>query len=473
MAVHGGNSLQSNRRAIRSNILAGHSLATTFSIASAHAQTWFELLAQSGVIYSNNSSWLFNIAVNIATYGDQPLSCNQSPWELFLIFLRLGLTSFGGPIAHLGYFRQEFVERRKWLSESAYADLVSLCQFLPGPASSQMGIGLGLSRGGIPGAIASWLGFTLPSAILLVLFGRGLSFFGNSLGNGWLHGLKIAAVAVVAQALWGMGKNLCPDKMRASFALGAAIIATLIPTSLGQVSAILASGILGWSLLPDASIPQHGVIQTRTGKKTGAVLLMVFALLLVVLPIWGNELDSSVIKFFDIFYRAGSLVFGGGHVVLPLLQSQVIPTGRVSPDVFLAGYGVAQAVPGPLFTFAAYLGAVSNQPPSGLIGAGIALIAIFLPSFLLVIGIIPFWEQLRRYKGIQRVLIGINAGVVGILLVAFYNPVWTSAIHSPIDFCLAAFAFLILVFWKLPPWLVVAVAAVISELLETHLFTNS
>jgi len=398
------------------------------------------------------------------------LNCNFSPWAIFLIFLRLGLTSFGGPIAHLGYFRQEFVERRKWLSESAYADLVSLCQFLPGPASSQVGIGLGLSRGGIPGAIASWLGFTLPSAILLILFGMGLSLFGNTLGSGWLHGLKIAAVAVVAQALWGMGKNLCPDKMRASFALAAAVIATFIPFSLGQVCAIVASGILGWAFLPDASISPHGIIQTRTGKKTGVVLLIVFALLLVLLPILGTELDSPVIKFFDIFYRAGSLVFGGGHVVLPLLQSQLIPTGRISPDVFLAGYGVAQAVPGPLFTFAAYLGVVSNQSPSGLMGAGVALIAIFLPSFLLVIGIIPFWEQLRRYQGIQRALIGINAGVVGILLVAFYNPVWTSAIHSSTDFCLAAFAFLILVFWKLPPWLVVFVAAIVTELLETHLF---
>ena len=396
----------------------------------------------------------------------------QSPWAIFLIFLRLGLTSFGGPIAHLGYFRQEFVERRKWLTESEYADLVFLCQFLPGPASSQVGIGLGLSRGGIPGAIASWLGFTLPSAILLVLFGMGLTFFGNTLYSGWLHGLKIAAVAVVAQALWGMGKSLCPDKMRASFALGATVIATLIPFSLGQVSAMITSGILGWAFLPDAAFSPHGIIQTRTGKKTGAVLLLIFALVLVALPIFGKELDSPVIKLFDIFYRAGSLVFGGGHVVLPLLQSQLIPTGRVSPDVFLAGYGVAQAVPGPLFTFAAYLGAVSNQPPSGLMGAGIALIAIFLPSFLLVIGIIPFWEQLRRYQGIQRAMIGINAAVVGILLVAFYNPVWTSAIHSSTDFCLAAFAFLILVFWKLPPWLVVSLAAVFTGILETHLFTD-
>lgn len=379
-----------------------------------------------------------------------------------MIFLRLGLTSFGGPIAHLGYFRQEFVEQRKWLDEHAYADLVSLCQFLPGPASSQVGIALGMSRGGIPGAIAAWLGFTLPSAIALVLFGLELSFVGDKLGSGWLHGLKIVAVAVVAQALWSMGKNLSPDKVRATIAICAAVIATLIPSSIGQIGAIVASGLFGWAFLRTSITLPHSFISTTTSKATGMALLFVFCLLLFLLPLAAAETGSHIIKLFDSFYRAGSLVFGGGHVVLPLLQSQVVPSGWVSNDVFLAGYGAAQAVPGPLFTFAAYLGAVSTQAPSGWAGAGIALTAIFLPSFLLIIGILPFWEQLRRFEAMQRAMLGINAAVVGILLAAFYNPVWTSAIESTSDFCLATIAFLFLVFWKFPPWLVVLLAATIT-----------
>jgi chromate transporter len=384
------------------------------------------------------------------------------PLEIFFIFLRLGLTSFGGPIAHLGYFRQEFVERQKWLDEHAYADLVSLCQFLPGPASSQVGIALGLSRGGISGAIAAWLGFTLPSAILLVLFGLGLSFVGNKLGSGWLHGLKIVAVAVVAQALWGMGKSLSPDKVRATIAVCAATFAALFPSSLGQIGAIVASGLVGWAFLRTSATLPHSLIQTRTSRAVGMLLLMVFVLLLFLLPVAAASSNSYIVKLFDSFYRVGSLVFGGGHVVLPLLQTLVVPSGWVSNDVFLAGYGMAQAVPGPLFTFAAYLGAVSTYAPSGWTGAGIALIAIFLPSFLLVIGVLPFWEQLRRYEGMQRAMLGINAAVVGLLLSAFYNPVWTSAIRSASDFCLAATAFLFLVFWKFPTWLVVLLAAAIT-----------
>lgn len=394
----------------------------------------------------------------------QPVKGYTHPIQIFFIFLRLGLTSFGGPIAHLGYFRHEFVERQRWLDEHAYADLVSLCQFLPGPASSQVGMALGLSRGGISGAIASWLGFTLPSAILLVLFGLGLSFVGDHLGSGWLHGLKIVAVAVVAQALWGMGKNLSPDKVRASIALCAAVMATLIPSSLGQVGAIIASGLFGWAFLQTSTALPHNFIRTTTSKCTGVALLLVFALLLVLLPVAASRSSSHIFELFNSFYRAGSLVFGGGHVVLPLLQSQVVPSGWVSNDVFLAGYGAAQAVPGPLFTFAAYLGAVSTQAPSGWVGAGIALVAIFLPSFLLIVGILPFWEQLRRHKAIQRAMLGINAAVVGILLAAFYNPVWTSAIQSTADFSLAATAFLLLAFWKIPPWLVVVLAAAVKGL---------
>ncbi|MCL4454194.1 MAG: chromate efflux transporter [Deinococcus sp.] len=387
-----------------------------------------------------------------------------TPLEIFLIFFRLGLTSFGGPIAHLGYFRQEFVARRRWLDEHAYADLVALCQFLPGPASSQVGIALGLSRGGIPGAVASWLGFTLPSAIALVLFGLGVTYFSGNLGSGWLHGLKVVAVAVVAQALWGMGKSLSPDKLRATVAVGAAVAVTLFPSALGQVSVIAASGLFGWVFLRNSGALPHNQIQTTSGRATGVLMLFVFFLLLFVLPVAAGSTNSYGVKLFDSFYRAGSLVFGGGHVVLPLLQSQVVPAGWISNDAFLAGYGAAQAVPGPLFTFAAYLGAVSTQAPSGWLGAGIALVAIFLPAFLLIAGILPFWEVLRRYEAMQRAMLGINAAVVGLLLSAFYNPVWTSAIRNTADFSLAAIAFLLLAFWKCPPWLVVILAAVVAGL---------
>jgi len=388
----------------------------------------------------------------------------MSSLHILLIFLRLGLTSYGGPVAHIGYFRQEFVEQRKWLDEQAYADLVALCQFLPGPASSQVGIALGLSRGGFPGALAAWLGFTLPSAIALVLFGMGLTVCSDSIGTDWLHGLKVAAVAVVAQALWGMGRSLCPDKLRATIAISAATIASLFPTSFGQVAVIVAGALIGrWLLNESTDIPSSH-IQTATGRTTGGTLLAVFLFLLLALPFVAANTDDYTIKLFDSFYRAGSLVFGGGHVVLPLLQSQVVPTGWVSNDAFLAGYGAAQAVPGPLFTFAAYLGAVSSQSPSGWLGAMIALSAIFLPSFLLIAGTLPFWERLRRFRGMQRAMLGINAAVVGLLLAAFYNPVWTSAIRNSTDFCLAALAFLLLVFWKCPSWLVVMLAALLASL---------
>src|SRR3989338_1327988 len=387
----------------------------------------------------------------------------QHPWAIFLIFLRLGLTSFGGPVAHLGYFRQEFVVRRKWLDEHAYADLVSLCQFLPGPASSQVGIALGLSRGGMAGAIASWIGFTLPSAILLVLFGLGLAAAGGEYGS-WLHGLKIAAVAVVAQALWGMGKSLCPDKPRATLAVCAAAVAMSFPSLLGQLGAIVAGALFGWAFLSTSAALPHSPVNAAVSRSAGIALLLLFFLLLILLPIAAPGSDSYIVKLFDSFYRAGSLVFGGGHVVLPLLQSQVVPAGWVGNDAFLAGYGAAQAVPGPLFTFAAYLGAVSSQSPSGWLGAGIALIGIFLPSFLLIIGILPFWERLRRYDAMQRAMLGINAAVVGLLLAAFYDPVWTSAIRSAADFSLASISFLLLMFWKSPPWLVVALVAMATGL---------
>jgi chromate transporter len=379
--------------------------------------------------------------------------------ELFFVFLRLGLTSFGGPVAHLGYFHAEFVERRRWLDEHAYADLVGLCQFLPGPASSQVGMAIGLSRGGILGAIAAFLGFTLPSAILLVLFALGLARFGNAIGGAWLHGLKIVAVAVVAQALWGMGKALAPDAKRATLAVGAAAVVSLAPTGAGQIGVIVAGALIGWAFLrSDLALPQSS-LPVPVKRSTGALLLAAFFLLLIGLPAAAQGSGNYVLELFDGFYRAGALVFGGGHVVLPLLQAIVVPRGWVSNDAFLAGYGAAQAVPGPLFTFAAYLGAISSRTPAGWTGAAIAVAAIFLPAFLLVAGILPFWEGLRRHAGIKRAMLGINAAVVGILLAAFYHPVWTSAILGAADFSLAAAAFLLLVFWKWPPWLVVVLAA--------------
>lgn len=390
---------------------------------------------------------------------------HTSSWHVFLIFLRLGLTSFGGPIAHLGYFRHEFVERRKWLDEHAYADLVALCQFLPGPASSQVGMALGLSRGGVAGALAAWLGFTLPSAILLVLFGMGFVALSDTIGTSWLHGLKVVAVAVVAQALWGMGCTLCPDMPRAAIAVMAASIVLFIPNTLGQIAVISLGAVLGWWFLkPSISLP-HTYLPTSLSRKTGATMLVLFAILLLILPMAATATGNYTTQLFDGFYRAGSLVFGGGHVVLPLLQAQVVPSGWVSNDAFLAGYGAAQAVPGPLFTFAAYLGSVSSGTPSGWLGAGIALVAIFLPSFLLIAGILPFWERLRKFQIMQRAMLGINAAVVGLLLAAFYDPIWTSAILSIEDFILAAIGFILLQFLKVPSWAVVLFSATIAGVL--------
>jgi chromate transporter len=381
-------------------------------------------------------------------------------WDIFRIFLRLGLTSFGGPIAHLGYFRQEFVTKRRWLDEHAYADIVGLCQFLPGPASSQVGLALGFSRGGTLGAVAAWLGFTLPSAILLVLFGLGLNALSSQFGSGWLHGLKVVAAAVVAQALWGMGRTLCPDKERASLAVAATSFVSLFPSSLGQIGTILASGLLGWAFLRTSTIRPEVDVPMGGGRRIGAVFLAAFFVLLLGLPGLVAAIPNYPLHLFDGFYRAGALVFGGGHVVLPLLQAVVVPAGWVSNSEFLAGYGAAQAVPGPLFSFAAFLGAVSAHSPSGWLGAGIALVAVFLPGFLLVLGMLPFWEHLRRYEAMRRAMLGVNAAVVGLLLAAFFNPVWTSAVHNATDFCLAVIAFLLLVFWKVPPWLVVILAAI-------------
>jgi len=389
-----------------------------------------------------------------------PATATRSgPVEVFAVALRLGLTSFGGPVAHLGYFHDEYVVRRHWLDEKSYADLVALCQFLPGPASSQVGIGIGLIRGGMFGALAAWLGFTLPSALALVAFGYGVDALGGAVGSGWLHGLKVVAVAVVANAVLGMMRTLAPDRERATLAVAAAALVLAVPTAAGQIGAIVLGGVIGAALFKNETSANHAQLPLTVNRWTGACLLVAFFVLLIGLPLLAAALPNQSLKLFEAFYRAGSLVFGGGHVVLPLLQASVVPPGWVSNDAFLAGYGAAQAVPGPLFTFSAYLGTVMTLPPNGWLGALICLIAIFLPSFLLVIGTLPFWDALRRLPVAQSALRGVNAAVVGLLLAALYHPVWTSGIASGADFALAAAGFLLLFMWKLPPWLVVVVSA--------------
>lgn len=381
----------------------------------------------------------------------------SSAWEIFLVFLRLGLTSFGGPVAHLGFFRNEFVQRRGWLDERSYADLVALCQFLPGPASSQVGLAVGLLRGSYRGAVAAWAGFTLPSAIVLTLFAIGIRLWGDTLPSAALQGLKIVAVAVVAQAVWGMGRTLCTDRLRIGISLVAAITLLLLPSAWSQVTVIVLAGLLGLWLFRSDPAPPPSSLKIAIGKRHGTLLLMLFFALLIALPILAQTSSASLLAKVDAFYRTGALVFGGGHVVLPLLQAEVVPTGWVDKDTFLAGYGAAQAVPGPLFTFAAFLGASMNGSPSGWLGAAVCLLAVFAPSFLLVIGALPFWQQLRQSARTQAALGGVNAAVVGLLLAALYDPVWTSAIRNPTDFAAALLALVALMFWRLPPWLVVAV----------------
>jgi len=374
---------------------------------------------------------------------------------VFLIFLRLGLTSFGGPIAHLGYFRDAFVTRRRWLSERSYADLVALCQFLPGPASSQVGIALGLSRAGYGGALAAWLGFTLPSAVVLILLALGITRHSTAIPPGALHGLKVVAVAVVAQAVWGMARNLCTNAPRVAVMLLAACVALLQTSAWGQVGVILIAGMAGLLLFKPAPPTAHDALPVTISRRAGALWLSLFGLLLASLPILAQWLPTPTLAVTDAFYRTGALVFGGGHVVLPLLQAEVVPRHWVSNDVFLAGYGAVQAMPGPLFTFAAFLGASMTQAPNGWLGGLLCLLAIFTPSFLLVLGALPFWESLRRSPRTQAALAGVNAAVVGLLLAALYQPVWTSAIFTAQDVALALIGLVALMVWKLPPWLVV------------------
>ena len=389
-----------------------------------------------------------------------------SPPAIFAIFLRLGCTSFGGPIAHIGYLRAEFVERRKWLDEQAFADLVAICQLTPGPASSKVGIALGASRAGIAGALAAWLGFTLPSALILIAFGYGLDLLGpETLQAGWLHGLKIAAVAVVTQAVWSMGRQLCPDRTRASFAIVAALLALSWHSALAQIAVIVAGAVAGRLLLAGAALPSSGSLDFRIGRRLGWTAWLLLFALLVLLPLLARLSGSHAVALFDSFYRAGSLVFGGGHVVLPMLRAEVVPAGWVGDDEFLAGYGVAQAVPGPLFTFAAYLGTVAKGAPSGWAGGLLALVAIFLPAFFLALGPLPFWSAWREHPAIRASLAGVNAAVVGILLAALYDPIFTTSVRGPLEFALALAAFGLLVFWRLSPFWVVALAAAGGELI--------
>ena len=382
-------------------------------------------------------------------------SQSSSAWSIFLIFLRLGLTSFGGPVAHLGYFREEFVHRRQWLDERHYADLVALCQFLPGPSSSQVGLAIGLQRGGHLGSLAAWVGFTLPSAMILLLFALGISSWGGDLPQGILHGLKIVAVAVVAQAVWGMARSLCTDAPRIVLALGAALMALTLPGSLAQLGVIFLAGIVGLLLFPTSAAAPATSLPARSRTLTGIIALALFFTLLAGLPLLAAASNSQALAVLDAFYRTGALVFGGGHVILPLLQAEVVPSGWVGNDVFLAGYGAAQAVPGPLFTFSAFLGGSMSGGNGPFLNAALCLMAIFLPSFLLVFGVMPFWGRLRSSRRMQAALAGVNAAVVGLLLAALYDPVWTSAIHDLKDFALALVALTALMFWKLPPWLVV------------------
>ncbi|WP_209124711.1 chromate transporter [Alkalihalobacillus sp. BA299] len=393
---------------------------------------------------------------------DQKENKLKSLLEILLVSTRLGFTSFGGPIAHLGYFHNEYVRKRKWMDEKSYADLVSLCQFLPGPASSQVGIGVGVMRAGLLGGILAFIGFTLPSVIALIIFAITLNQFGFG-EYGWIHGLKIVAVVVVAHAILGMAKNLTPDLQRRTIALFAIVLTLLWQTAFSQVGIILLSGFIGYLLYKQQTIdasPSNS--QFPFSRRFAYGCLTLFFGLLILLPILREATSINWIAMFDSFYRSGAFVFGGGHVVLPLLEREFVPTGWLTEEQFLAGYGAAQAVPGPLFTFAAYIGAVINGWQGGLL----ATVAIFLPAFLLILGTLPFWDTLRRNPNIKGALMGVNAAVVGILIAALYHPIWTSSILTAIDFAFAAVLFSMLVYWKLPPWVIVLTGAIGGFLLS-------
>ena len=386
----------------------------------------------------------------------------RSAWHVFIVFLTLGLTSFGGPAAHLSHFRDELVIRRRWLSEQRYADLVALCQFLPGPASSQVGIALGLYRSGYAGALAAWLGFTLPSAFALILLALGMQQYNNAIGPGALQGLKIVAVAVVLQAIWGMSKSFCTDALRISIMVATASVVLLLPSAFTQIAVLLAAALLGILLFKPSSMPNTESVPLVLNRTGGIFWLLLFFALLLLLPLLAALYPQSMLLLIDKFYRVGALVFGGGHVVLPLLEQEIVANHLMSKELFLAGYGATQAVPGPLFTFSAFLGAViPTSEPAWLTGL-ICLTAIFLPSFFFVFGALPFWEILRSNRYMQQALIGVNAAVVGLLLAALYQPIWSTTILSAQDFTFGMLAFIALMFWKLPPWLVVLSGALIG-----------
>ncbi|RFU66888.1 chromate transporter [Bacillus sp. V59.32b] len=375
--------------------------------------------------------------------------------EIFFVSLKLGFTSFGGPIAHLGYFHEEYIKRRRWLDEKTYADLVALCQFLPGPASSQVGIGIGTIRGGMLGGLISFIGFTLPSMLALMIFALFIDRFAFN-ESGFIHGLKLVAVAIVAHAIVGMSKTLTPDAPRKSIALFVMIGILIWPSTITQIVFIILAGITGFLLYRNQDNTAETELKCPVSYKAGAICLSIFVILLITLPIVRAFFDIRWLAMFDSFYRAGSLVFGGGHVVLPLLEGEFVAEGLLTEDAFLTGYGAAQAVPGPLFTFASYIGTVIGGWSSGLL----ATVAIFLPAYLLVIGTLPFWNSIRRNPSINGALMGVNAGVVGLLLAAFYHPIWTSSIVKPQDFALSALLFSMLAFWKVPAWLVVVAGAI-------------
>jgi chromate transporter len=382
--------------------------------------------------------------------------------EVLGAFLKLGFTSFGGPIAHLGYFRDEFVARRRWIDETGYADLVALCQFLPGPASSQVGFAIGLMRAGPLGALAAWTGFTMPSALLMLAFAYGSAVLSGPIGTTLVHGLKLVAVAIVAQAVLGMARSLTPDRPRAALAVGAVALVVLVGGALGQLGAIAVGALLGMVLCRSVAAKPAGPATLRVPRGLALACLVLFFALLFGAPLLWRVSGSSAVALFDAFYRSGALVFGGGHVVLPLLQAALVPRGWIGDDAFLAGYGAVQAMPGPLFTFAAYLGAAAGPDPHGVAGAAIALGAIFLPGLLILVAALPFWDRLRSGPAAQGALRGANAAVVGILAAALYDPVWTSAVEGPKDFLVALVGFTALIAWRLPPWMVVIGVVAVS-----------
>ena len=393
-----------------------------------------------------------------------PSTPASSPWDVFVVFLRLGLTSFGGPVAHLGYFRQEFVERRRWLSDVAYAELVALCQFMPGPASSQVGLGIGLMRAGHLGSAAAWIGFTLPSAIAMFLFAVGIASVEDAGQSGWLRGLKVVAVAIVAHAVLGMAKSFSRGLWQGALTVVAAGIVLRFPGFTGQIGAILLGALMGVLLAGEGSAASPSDSLVQISRRAGWISLSLFAALFALTPVAASLTDLAGLQIFDGFFRTGSLVFGGGHVVLPLLQAVVVEPGWVTEDQFLAGYSAAQAIPGPLFTFAAYLGAAQSAWPSPAMAACVAIAAIFLPSFLLVTGLLPFWQRLREYRQVAGAMVGVNAAVVGLLLAAFYSPVFTAGISSLEDLILAVLGFAVLAGLRWPAWSVVLIGAIIGLL---------